>query len=154
MNLQLEVQDAWQGGTVPSAADMQGWLERALACAGAPDEAELVVRIVDEAEGRDLNHRYRGRDYATNVLSFPFEAPPGQQLPLLGDLVICGPVVAREAREQGKPLRAHWAHLLVHGALHLLGHDHQDDAQAQRMERLETEILAGLGFPAPYEQPA
>src|SRR5690606_20131870 len=95
-------------------------------------EAELTIRIVDEEESRILNRDYRGKDKPTNVLSFPFEAPPGLDAwPLLGDLVICAPVVAREAVEQGKPLMAHWAHMVVHGVLHLLGYDHEEDEDAE-----------------------
>ncbi len=113
-------------------------------------DAEVVVRLVGEAEGRRLNREFRGRDRATNVLSFPFEPPPGVELDHLGDLVICAPVVAREATAQGKSPEAHWAHMVVHGMLHLQGYDHQNDDQAAIMEGLETQILAGLGYPAPY----
>ncbi|TNY24961.1 rRNA maturation RNase YbeY, partial [Fulvimonas soli] len=102
------------------------------------------------AEGRALNRDYRGKDYATNVLSFPAELPPGMALPLIGDLAICAPVVAREAREQGKRERDHWAHLTVHGVLHLLGYDHIAEADAEAMETLEARILAGLGITDPY----
>ncbi len=98
---------------------------------------------------RELNRRYRGKDYATNVLSFPAELPRGVALPLLGDLVICAPVVTREAGEQGKPLRHHYAHLTIHGVLHLLGYDHQAERDAQRMEALETRILHWLVIPDP-----
>ena len=108
------------------------------------------MRIVDEAEGRALNARWRGRDYATNVLSFPAELPPGVALPLLGDLVVCAPVVAREAAEQGKPEADHWAHLVIHGTLHLLGFDHESESDAVVMEGLERELLAGLGIGDPY----
>ena len=112
---------------------------------------ELSLRLVDEAESADLNQRYRGKAGPTNVLSFPFEPPPGIKGPrYLGDLVICVPVVAREAAEQGKAPEAHWAHLVVHGVLHLLGYDHLDEAEAQAMEALETRLLANLGFPPPY----
>ena len=125
------------------------WIRAALA---AP--AQLAVRIVDEDEGRALNRDYRGKDYATNVLSFPAEVPEGLpkgvKFPLLGDLVICAPVVAREADEQGKALNAHYAHLTVHGVLHLLGWDHEDDKEADAMEQLEREILAELGIADPY----
>ena len=113
-------------------------------------EAEVTVRIVDEAESNELNLTYRGKDKPTNVLSFPFEAPPGLELPLLGDLVICRQVVEREAEEQGKPLMAHWAHMVVHGSLHLLGYDHIDDEEAEEMEQLERDIMQELGFADPY----
>jgi probable rRNA maturation factor len=112
--------------------------------------AEVAIRIVGADEGQALNRDYRGKDYATNVLSFPAELPPGVDLPLIGDLAICAPVVAREAAEQGKKPRDHWAHLTVHGTLHLLGYDHIEDAEAEAMEALETRILAGLGIGDPY----
>ncbi|KAF1686135.1 rRNA maturation RNase YbeY [Pseudoxanthomonas broegbernensis] len=137
---------------VPAAASFRRWAAAALA--GRIREADLAIRIVDTKEGRALNRHYRGKDYATNVLSFPAELPEGLpkgvKLPLLGDLVICAPVVASEAREQGKPANAHYAHLTVHGVLHLLGWNHEDDREAEAMEQLEREILAGLGLPDPY----
>ena len=140
---------------IPAAASFRRWAGAALA--GRIREADLAIRIVDEAEGRALNRHYRGRDYATNVLSFPAELPeglpPGVRMPLLGDLVICAPVVAREAREQGKPVAAHYAHLTVHGVLHLLGWDHEDSREADAMEQLEREILAALGIHDPYLLP-
>jgi probable rRNA maturation factor len=111
---------------------------------------EVNILIVDAREGRAFNRRYRGRDYATNVLSFPYEPLHGEKTGLLGDLVICAPVVAREAREQGKAARDHYAHMAIHGVLHLLGHDHEDDADAGRMEALERSILAELGIADPY----
>ena len=114
------------------------------------DEVEMTVRIVDEAESHELNLTYRGKDRSTNVLSFPFECPDEVELPLLGDLVICRQVVEREAAEQEKPLMAHWAHMVVHGRLHLLGYDHIEDDEAEEMESLETQIMQGLGFDDPY----
>ena len=114
------------------------------------DEVEMTVRIVDEAESHELNLTYRGKDRPTNVLSFPFECPDEVALPLLGDLVICRQVVEREAVEQEKPLMAHWAHMVVHGSLHLLGYDHIEDDEAEEMESLETQIMQGLGFDDPY----
>ena len=137
---------------VPAATSFRGWAAAALAGAGHRRQAELSIRIVDTTEGRAFNRDYRGRDYATNVLSFPAELPPGLRLPLLGDLVICAPVVASEAAAQGKPVRDHYAHLTVHGVLHLLGHDHQNEIEAMRMESLETRILARLGIPDPYRE--
>ena len=113
-------------------------------------QVEVSVRIVDAAEGQELNRRYRHRDYATNVLSFAAELPPELGLPLLGDLVLCAPVVAREAQAQGKPVEQHWAHLTVHGTLHLLGHDHETPAEAREMEALEVQVLERLGIPDPY----
>ncbi|MFN3310789.1 MAG: rRNA maturation RNase YbeY [Thermomonas sp.] len=137
---------------VPAAASFRKWAAAALA--GRIREADLAIRIVGTREGRALNRHYRGRDYATNVLSFPADLPEGLpkdvRLPLLGDLVLCAPVVAREAKEQGKPLNAHYAHLTVHGCLHLLGWDHEDVREAEAMEQLEREILAALGLPDPY----
>jgi len=136
---------------VPGARSIRAWVRAALAT--RPGDAELSVRIVDEAEMRQLNARYRHRDYATNVLAFGTELPPGVDLPLLGDIVVCAPVVEREAREQAKPERAHWAHMLVHGTLHLLGHDHQDAREANAMEALERRVLASLEIPDPYQIP-
>ena len=137
---------------VPAAASFRRWAAAALA--GRIRNADLALRIVGEDEGRALNRHYRGKDYATNVLSFPAELPEGLpegvRLPLLGDLVICAPVVAREAGEQGKTLNAHYAHLTVHGVLHLLGWDHENTPEAEAMEQLEREILAELGVGDPY----
>ncbi|MBF6022736.1 rRNA maturation RNase YbeY [Lysobacter niastensis] len=137
---------------IPAAMSFRKWVGAALA--NRIREADLAIRIVGTKEGRALNRHYRGKDYATNVLSFPAEMPEGLpkgvKLPLLGDLVICAPVVAREAKEQKKALGAHYAHLTVHGVLHLLGWDHDDDREAECMEQLEREILAGLGIADPY----
>ena len=133
---------------IPAPASFRKWA--AAAANGRIRRADLAIRIVDEKEGRSLNRHYRGKDYATNVLSFPAELPEGVNLPLLGDLVICAPVVAREAAEQGKALAAHYAHLTIHGVLHLLGLDHEDAREAEAMERFEREILADLGLPDPY----
>ena len=145
----VDVEDVSGAAGVPSPARFQRWAEAAFA--GRRDRAELSIRVVDEPEGAELNRRYRGKDYATNVLSFPMGLPPGVPLPAVGDLVICAPVVEREARAQGKPLEAHWAHLTVHGCLHLIGYDHEDDAQAAVMEPLEIAVLAKLGIPDPYQ---
>lgn len=133
---------------LPAAVSFRRWA--AAAAQGRIKRADLAIRVVDEKEGRALNRHYRGKDYATNVLSFPVELPEGVTLPLLGDLVICAPVVAREARDQGKAPAAHYAHLTIHGVLHLLGLDHEDPREADAMEQLEREILAGLGLPDPY----
>ena len=133
---------------VPAATSFRKW--GAAALAGRIREADLAIRIVDAKEGRALNRHYRGKDYATNVLSFPAELPEGVKLPLLGDLVICAPVVAREAKEQGKTVAAHYAHLTVHGTLHLLGWNHEDDREAEAMEQLERDIVAELGIDDPY----
>lgn len=139
---------------LPSAVSFRRWVAAALH--GRILEADLAIRIVDNKEGRALNRHYRGKDYATNVLSFPAEIaegvkmPKGVKMPLLGDLVLCAPVIAREAREQKKALAEHYAHLTVHGALHLLGWDHEDEREAEAMEQLEREILATLGIDDPY----
>ena len=141
---------------LPSAISFRKWVAAALD--GRIREADLAIRVVDSKEGRALNRHYRGKDYATNVLSFPADVaegvklPKGVKMPLLGDLVICAPVVAKEAREQGKPLNAHYAHLTVHGTLHLLGWDHEDECDAECMEKLEREILDGLGIEDPYSE--
>jgi probable rRNA maturation factor len=136
---------------VPALASFRRWVDAALAGARRRRASELSIRIVGTREGRSLNRTYRGKDYATNVLSFPADLPPGLRLPLLGDIAICAPVVRREAAEQDKPLSHHWAHLTVHGVLHLLGYDHIEEAEAQRMEALETRILKGLGIANPYQ---
>ncbi|MBS7456685.1 rRNA maturation RNase YbeY [Coralloluteibacterium stylophorae] len=133
---------------VPAAASFRRWAHAALG--NRVRRADLAIRLVDEREGLAMNRHYRGRDYATNVLSFPAELPEGVDLPILGDIVICAPVVAREAREQGKPRNAHYAHLTVHGVLHLLGMDHEDPREAEAMEALERRILAELGIADPY----
>jgi probable rRNA maturation factor len=149
----VEVQYGMPRRGLPAPGSIQSWAKAALGGQDAGD-AELVVRVVDEQESAALNQTYRSRSGPTNVLSFPFEPPRGMRVPLLGDLVICAPVVAREAHEQGKEARAHWAHMVVHGTLHLLGHDHVEQREAERMEALEREILAGLGYPDPYEEVA
>lgn len=136
---------------LPATSSFTRWVDAALADAGRARDTELSIRIVGLDEGRELNHQYRDKDYATNVLSFPVELPEGVEVPLIGDLVICAPVVAREAAEQGKPERHHWAHLTVHGTLHLLGYDHIVDDEAEVMENLEREILASLDIPDPYQ---
>jgi probable rRNA maturation factor len=144
----VDVQYGANTERVPSPAQLRTWARAALA--GRCEAGELTVRIVGEAEGAELNARYRGRRGPTNVLSFPYEDVPGVDLPLLGDIVICAPVVRREAAEQGKPEPAHWAHMVVHGTLHLLGHDHIEAEEARAMETMERQILAGLGYPDPY----
>lgn len=133
---------------LPTEEQIVQWATAAVQPEG--DEVEMTVRIVDEAESHELNLTYRGKDRPTNVLSFPFECPDEVELPLLGDLVICRQVVEREAAEQEKPLMAHWAHMVVHGSLHLLGYDHIEDDEAEEMESLETQIMQGLGLDDPY----
>lgn len=164
MSIRIAIDNACDSGeAVPAPATLRRWLRAALRHLGRLD-AQVAIRIVGEAEGSELYARYRLREpspeptgrphatrpHATNVLSFPADLPAWVELPLLGDIVICAPVVAREAADQRKSADAHWAHMIVHGTLHLLGHDHQDDAEADRMEALETEILVGLHFPPPY----
>jgi probable rRNA maturation factor len=144
----VSVDNASREPGVPGEAELRCWAAAVLA--GRRDGAELAIRIVDEMEGARLNATYRHKQGATNVLSFLAELPAGVPLAFLGDLVICAPVVAREAREQGKAPAAHWAHLVVHGCLHLLGYDHEQEAEAEEMESLEREILAGMGYPDPY----
>ncbi len=149
MSVTVDVQRVVADG--PDEADIRRWVTATLQAEGHAADAELTVRIVDEAEITELNRRYRHKDRPTNVLAFPFEAPPGVETELLGDLVIAAPVVRREAAEQGKAETAHWAHLVVHGTLHLLGHDHLTEAEAERMEGREVAILDALGFPNPYQ---
>ena len=146
LDLQLACADS---AGLPAEADFQRWLDAAIL--PFQQEAEVTVRVVDSAESHQLNLTYRGKDKPTNVLSFPFECPPGVELPLLGDLVICRQVVEQEAQEQNKPLLAHWAHMVVHGSLHLLGYDHIEDDEAEEMEALEIEFLAALGYANPYQ---
>lgn len=134
---------------LPAARSFRTWIAAALA--GRQRRVTIALRLVDEAEGRQLNRQFRGRDYATNVLSFPAELATARGAPrVLGDIAICAPVVRREAAEQGKPARAHFAHLSVHAALHLTGLDHGHPAEAEAMEAIERKVLAGLGFPDPY----
>lgn len=150
LELELDLQNACNSQQLPSEAQFELWVRTALG--NTMPQAELTIRLVESEESRTLNHSYRGKDKPTNVLSFPFEAPPGVELPLLGDLVICAEVVENEAAEQHKTLEAHWAHMVVHGCLHLLGYDHIEDAEAEEMEALETELLQGLGFADPYQE--
>lgn len=148
--LDLDFQLACEGNAgIPEVDRFAAWAEAALA--GERDQAELSIRVVGEEEARAMNLQYRDKDYATNVLSFPAEIPDYVELPLLGDLVICAAVVADEAAGQGKTPEAHWAHMVVHGVLHLLGYDHIDDSQAEVMEDRERKILSGFGFADPYK---
>ncbi|QEH47055.1 rRNA maturation RNase YbeY [Aggregatibacter actinomycetemcomitans] len=147
MIIDLQIASADESG-LPTAAQIEQWATAAVQPQSG--EIEMTVRIVDETESHALNINYRGKDRPTNVLSFPFECPDEVELPLLGDLVICRQVVEREAQEQDKPLMAHWAHMVVHGSLHLLGYDHIEDDEAEEMESLETQIMIGLGFVDPY----
>lgn len=148
--LTLDMENVSCSRQVPGHDQVQRWAEAALE--QCRRELELSIRIVDEAESAQLNETYRHKPGPTNVLSFPADLPPELELPLLGDLVICAPVVIREAQEQSKPPEAHWAHMVVHGCLHLIGYDHVGDSDAEEMETLETGILIGLGFPPPYQE--
>ena len=147
--MNVEVQVASDAGGVPGRSELARWA-RAAGAARAAETRECTLRVVDEAEGAALNERYRAGRGATNVLAFPFEAPPGITLPLLGDVVVCAPVAEREAREQGVEPVAHWAHLVVHGVLHLLGLDHRCEDEAARMQAEESRVLTRLGFADPY----
>ncbi|HCM04970.1 MAG TPA: rRNA maturation RNase YbeY [Oceanospirillales bacterium] len=152
IELQLDVQLAVEvENNLPTEEQMSKWATAALLKRTEHEEPELTIRIVDEAESQELNHEYRGKDKPTNVLSFPFEAPAHVPIPLLGDLIICKQVVEREATEQDKPLTAHWAHMIVHGCLHLLGYDHIEDDEAEEMEGIERVVMAELGFEDPYK---
>jgi len=150
--IEISVSYAVTRAGVPSAVSFRRWAAAALS--GHTDEAELAIHLVDLDEGRTLNRDYRGKDYPTNVLSFPAERPPGfpddEPFSLLGDLILCAPVIARQAHEQNKPLRAHYAHLTIHGILHLTGWDHENDMDAAAMEQREREILSMLGIADPY----
>lgn len=154
MTVELDLQNVIKAGApecegLPEGQLFQRWVEAALE--GRREEAQLTIRLVGEEEMTQLNQTYRGKQGPTNVLAFPFEAPPGFEIPLLGDIVICASVVANEAKEQNKPLQAHWAHMVIHGCLHLLGHDHIEPQQAEEMEALETEIVSSLGYGDPYK---
>lgn len=144
----VHIEDVSGFEPVPGAADISGWVQSALAAEACH---EISIRIVGEAESAALNERYRGRAGPTNVLAFAGPDPVSGSVPqLLGDIVICAPVVAREAIEQGKSIDAHWAHIAMHGVLHLLGYEHDSEAGAEAMERHEGALLADLGFDDPY----
>jgi probable rRNA maturation factor len=151
--MSIDVQVASGAAGIPSSAAVRGWVEHTVRAADPGRDAEVSVRIVDEPEMRALNRDYRDQDKPTNVLAFPAGDPgflPPGETPLLGDVVVCAGVVAREAAEQGKPLEHHWAHMLVHGTLHLLDFDHASEEQAAVMEALERCILDGFGIADPY----
>ncbi|MCX8641243.1 MULTISPECIES: rRNA maturation RNase YbeY [unclassified Gilliamella] len=134
---------------LPSETQIMQWLDVILP--QFMDQAEITIRIVDQAESQQLNNTYRHKDKPTNVLSFPFESPIEIDVPLLGDLIICKQVVEAEAQEQHKSLTSHWAHMIVHGCLHLLGYDHILDEEAEEMENIEIDIMRQLGFDNPYQ---
>ena len=146
--ISVDVQYACEGRGLPETAEIAAWVTAALAAETA--DAELTVRIVDEAEGAELNRRWRGKDGPTNVLSFPAEGLDEVAPALLGDIVVCAPVVEREAKQQGKEPAAHWAHMIVHGTLHLVGYIHDEAADAEVMESMESGVLAKLGYGNPY----
>ena len=149
MNL-IEIQTIFESSGQPDQEQIQRWVDAALE--GFNHDTEIVVRIVDEQESAELNEQYRLKPGPTNILSFPVEVPEGIELNLLGDLVVCAPVLEKEALEQHKSLTDHWAHIIVHGVLHLLGYDHLDDVEAELMENKEITILNKLNIKNPYIQ--
>lgn len=151
MNI-IEIQRIYTADLQPTEEQLQQWANTTLAA--LDEDIEMVIRIVDENESAQLNETYRHKIGATNILSFPFDVPEGVDLNLLGDLVICAPVLEREALEQHKPLMNHWAHIVIHGTLHLLGYDHIEDADAEEMEAKEIALLQTLSIPNPYEDGA
>lgn len=146
----VEIQTVFESPGQPDEQHIQLWIDTALA--DINHDTEIVVRIVDETESAELNETYRHKKGATNILSFPVEIPEGIDLNLLGDLVICAPVLEKEAQQQGKILAHHWAHIIIHGVLHLLGYDHLDDDQAEEMESKEIALLQKLNIQNPYQQ--
>lgn len=148
MNI-IDIQRVCESPNQPSDKQLELWVNTVLA--NLDEEFEITIRIVDETESAQLNETYRHKKGATNILSFPFEVPEGIELNLLGDLVICAPVLEREAIEQNKPLHNHWAHIVIHGTLHLLGYDHIENAEAEKMETKEINFLQTLSIPNPYE---
>ena len=167
----VDLQEASEQSNIPSKAQFGTWVDAAIDAANklyASDkqcsksktdpECEVTIRIVDEGESQALNHQFRHKDKPTNVLSFPFEPPEeiasslAEEYSFLGDMVICAPIVEKEAREQNKTALAHWAHLVVHGTLHLQGFDHIEEQDAEEMENLEISILKTLGFSDPYQE--
>lgn len=151
MSYRIDVEVNSSSTQIPSVEKIERWVTTALH-SDELNEAEVSIYIVDEQESQELNFQYRGKNKPTNVLSFPADIPDEVGVPLLGDLVVCAPVVESEAREQGKTQEAHWAHMLVHGTLHLLGYDHIDNDEAEVMEALETRLVTQLNFPAPYAE--
>lgn len=149
MAITLDLQIACENTNLPSKKEFQAWLDCALIQYNKP--FEVTVRIVDESESQALNFQYRQKNKSTNVLSFPFEVPDGIDMDLLGDLVVCATIVELEAKEQNKPLNHHWAHMIIHGCLHLLGFDHITEEEAQEMETLEINLLNKLSIPDPYQ---
>jgi probable rRNA maturation factor len=149
MTITLDLQNACTCSQIPKLDQFSLWLDTVLLPYNK--SFEVTIRLVDEKEIHQLNHQYRQKDKATNVLSFPFEVPDGIDLDLLGDLVICADIVNQEAVEQKKSMEAHWAHMVIHGCLHLLGYDHINDDEANEMEAIEISLLSSLGYSTPYE---
>ena len=139
---------------IPDESSLTQWVKAAIKASNSKkrEEAELTIRVVERDESNQLNLQFRAKDKPTNVLSFPFQNPPGLTLPLLGDLIICQAIIEEEAKQQKKTDQAHWAHMVIHGTLHLLGYDHIENEEALEMEALETNILVTLGFPPPYTE--
>lgn len=146
----LDIQIATESGNYPSEQQFQQWVDTVLS--DQSQDSEIVIRLVDDTESAELNQQYRHKQGPTNILSFPFEAPDGVEMDLLGDLVICAPLIDREAKEQNKLPEHHWAHITIHGVLHLLGYDHIEEAEAEEMESLEIKLLNMLNIANPYEQ--
>ena len=155
--LDIELQWGIPEQKMPTLEQCEAWVQASLQEPRSSEPVEMTIRIVDAEESQTLNREYRDKDKPTNVLSFEFEQPPGlvelgEGLPYLGDLVICAEVVRNEAEQQGKSLESHWAHMIVHGTLHLQGYDHIEDNEAEEMEALEIEIMHNLGYPNPYRE--
>jgi probable rRNA maturation factor len=151
IDLELQDESGDVDAAIPDTERFAQWVEAATRAAGRREATEVTVRLVSEEESRTLNLDYRSKDRPTNVLSFAADLPDDLELPFIGDIVICPAVLRREAAEQRKEIDSHWAHLTVHGVLHLLGYDHEVDSDAAAMESLEVQILKGLGYPDPYE---
>ena len=149
--LDRQVSDELEDIQLPTEDDIEHWLTQVFAHEGIT-EKEITVRFVDTNESQMLNNTYRSKDKPTNVLSFPFEAPPGIDVPLLGDLVVCQAIIEKEAQQQNKQLHSHYAHMIVHGCLHLLGYDHIEDDEAEHMESIEIALLANLNIDDPYQE--
>lgn len=146
----LDIQIATESGNYPSEQQFQQWVDTVLS--DQSQDSEIVIRLVDDTESAELNQQYRHKQGPTNILSFPFDAPDGVEMDLLGDLVICAPLIDREAKEQNKLPEHHWAHITIHGVLHLLGYDHIEEAEAEEMESLEIKLLNMLNIANPYEE--
>lgn len=146
----LDIQIATEFEGIPNQQQFQQWVDTVLS--DQAQDSEIVIRLVDAAESAELNRQYRHKQGATNILSFPFEAPEGMELDLLGDLVICAPLIAQQAVEQKKLPEHHWAHITIHGVLHLLGYDHIEESDAEEMEALEIKLLNMLNIANPYQE--